>query len=327
MEKKRLLRGVVLMLILVFVGNAFAANPSYQAAPPTGTYLASGISDLSGPAGLAYVEYWVWDGGNDWYYYTYQIHNTNSETPFLPYIKHLTIANPSGEPYVVTGRSGGYLYDYNNNVPSSDPGVAWSAGSHVSLPTLVDWVAPSVSFIFPGQSSWDDVKFQFASQLPPSMAGLTVRHGDLSTYASGLIAAPGSSTMDQRSPGYWKHQYGTKGKRREADSLPNFQEVIGANSEVFADINRFDLSVGLSLLDPDNCFDMVSKAKRQLFAVWLNIASGKLNYAAEITVDDPNNVEITITISQIITDCETAILNNAADLEYNKDMAEILNHL
>ena len=65
MKKNKVLMGLMVLLLgLLFVGSSFGL--SYQPAPPSGTYLASGISDVSGPGGLAYVEYWVWDGGDDY---------------------------------------------------------------------------------------------------------------------------------------------------------------------------------------------------------------------------------------------------------------------
>jgi len=319
---------ITTLLVLSCPAVGLAADPPYQAAPPTGTYLTSGISDLSGPGGKAYVEYWVWDGANDWYYYTYKIHNTDPNEPFTPYIKHFTVANPTGEPYVVTGCAGGYLFDYNTNQPTDDPGEAWLAASHVSLPTLVDWAAPSLSYIFVGQSSWDEPKFQFASKLPPAMAGITVRQGDLTVYAAGLIASPGLAAMKPRSPGYWKHQFGTKGKRVEAGSLGGYLDTIGANSSVFSNLNAATKSTAAAILDPDNSSDMRAKAKRQLIALWLNVVSGKVNYSAQLTFDDPNNVEITITVEQLIANAEAVILDTAAtteQLEYQKDMAEIIN--
>lgn len=200
----------------------------------------------------------------------------------------------------------------------------------MSLPTLVDWGAPSLSYIFIGQSSWDAPKFQFASKLPPAMAGITVRQGDLTVYAAGLIASPGLASMKPRSPGYWKHQFGTKGKRIEAASLPGYLNTIGANSGVFSGLNASTLSSAAAILYPDNSSDMQAKAKRQLLALWLNIVSGKVNYSAELTFDDPNNVEVTITIQQLITNAEAVILDTAAtteQLEYQKDIAEIINHM
>ncbi len=330
MFDNRVAKCAVVLVLSVLLSAGFAVDPPYQAVSPSGVNLASGVSDLSGPGGKAYVEYWVWDGANGWYYYTYQIHNTDSNTPFLPYIKHLTIANPTGEQYIVTGKSGGYLFDYTTNQPSTQPGAAWSAGSYLSLPTLVDWVAPSISFVFPGQSSWESTKFQFVSKLPPSMSGLTVRQGDLATYASGLIASPGASSMCPRSTGYWKMQYGTKGKRIEAPSLPNYQEIIGANSRVFSGVTMYDLSVGANLLIPEDHSIMLEKAKKELFGLWLNVVSGKINYAGDVSFVNPNNEKVTMKVQQIITDAENTILNASAtqdQLEYTKDMAEILNNL
>ncbi|MBU2596736.1 MAG: hypothetical protein KJ757_04140, partial [Planctomycetes bacterium] len=118
-----------------------------------------------------------------------------------------------------------------------------------------------------------------------------------------------------------------KGKRLEAPSLPDYLNVINANSNVF---NGLTLSSALDILMPEDNSIMIDKAKKQLMALWLNIVSGKLNYSASIQVDGPTGEPIEVVISQSLNDTESTILNSAStlqDLEYAKDMAEILNLL
>jgi hypothetical protein len=309
---------VIVLAIVALTSLCFAADPTYQAAPPSGTFLASGIADLSGPGGKAYVEYWAWDGANGYYYYTYQIHNSDVDTPFIPFIKHLTIANPTGEPYIITSSSAG----------GPAGGVPWLKSTHLTMPTLVDWVAGGpATVLYPGQSSWAEPKFQFASKLPPASAGVTLREGSLSTYANGLIPAPGMASMCPRTIGYWKHQFGTKGARKEAPSLPGYLAVLNPNSRVFDGVT---VASGLVILEIPDSSDMRDKAKVQLFAVWLNVVSGKLNYAATVTIKDANEQDISVVVSQVIIDAENAILNAAAtlaELENAKNQLESLNTL
>lgn len=312
-----------LLLVMTTCGLCFAEEPAYQTIPAdAGQIIASGIADAVGTGGTAFVEYWAWDGGNGYYYYTYRINNT----AFNPYIKYLTIANPSGEPYIITGISSGW------NPITNTPGVTpWSTSVHMTMPTLVEWASTDpYSHVYPGYSSWGQENgqlFQFVSTLPPSSAGFTVRQGDLMIYAAGLIASPGSTSMRPRSAGYWKHQFGNKGKRLEAPSLPDYLNVINANSSVF---NGLTLSSALDILMPEDNSIMIDKAKKQLMALWLNIVSGKLNYSASIQVDGPTGEPIEVVISQSLNDIESTILNSAStlqELEYAKDMAEILNLL
>lgn len=306
-------RNVLICCVLAFISVA-AFGQSYQPIPSE--VIASGLADVSGTGGAACVEYWVWDGGNGYYYYTYRIHNT----AFLPDIKQLTIGNPTGEPYVVTGSSGGGPLG----------GKAWSFATHASLPTLVDWVASDPNTVVPvSQSSWESPLFQFASKLAPSSAPLSVRQGDVSIYAKGLIPAPGSSASNPESSGYWKHQYSGKGNRKEAASLPTYMNSIEWYSNVFrtglSGTVSADLAFGTATLEvPDNS-DMRAKAKGQLFALWLNVVSQKLDYYAPITFEAN---AVTTTVEAAIEQIEATILNpNAtlAELENVKDMAEILN--
>ena len=319
----------MLLLVLVVAGTSFAASPTYQVIPTDPALIvASGVADASGPAGIAFVEYWVWNGGNGYYYYTYRIYNED----FSPYIKHLTISNPTGTEYFITGKSSGW--DPTTNTPGLTP---WNGSVHTTLPTLVDWVSSDpYSNIYPGYSSWGSVEgelFQFASTLPPASAGFTVRQGNLMTYAIGLIPSPGSMTaMGPRSAGYWKHQCGTKGKKKEAEQtiVNAFNYIAGGLSTVFVDFSALNsLAEGYEILKPQDSSDMQAKAERQLLALWLNVLTGKLQGDAEITFDGPDGTEITETPFNIIATVEAILTGTSTpeQIEYAKDMAEILDNL
>jgi hypothetical protein len=310
---------LVVLLVVTFAAAAPAITPEYQPVPEPNLVDASGVADATGPGGIAYIEYWVWDGGNGWYYYSYRIYNE----AFEPFVKHLTIGNPTGDPYVVTSSSGG----------GDVGGTPWSAGSHLSLPTLVDWVAGDPNtVVYPGQDSWESPLFQFASQLPPSSARFTVRQGDLSIYANGLIPAPGSSAKP-RSAGYWKHQYSGMGNRKEVSSLPDYMDIIEIYSQVFADelsgTISSDLAFAAATLSPvADSSDMLAEVERQLFALWLNVASQKWGYYDSVSFDPEGVTTTATTVQEAIDQIEATILNPAAtleELENAKDMAEILN--
>lgn len=304
------------ILLIVCAVSMLSAEPLYQPIPAN--VIASGVADASGTGGTACVEYWVWDGGNGYYYYTYKIYNT----AFQPYIKHLTIGNPTGEPYVITGSSGGGPLG----------GTPWSYATHASLPTVIDWIANSpYTVIYPGQNSWDTQLFQFASKLAPSSAPLAVRQGDLMIYAKGLIPAPGGVTQP-RSSGYWTHQYTGKGNVKEAPSLPAYMDSIAAYSQVFktalAGTAASDYAFGISTLQVADNSNMLLKAKKELFALWLNVVSQKLNYYGPITIDTGTVSTTATTVGEVIDQAEATILNSSAtleELENVKDLAEMLN--
>ena len=132
MRQRKMLVTLSLLMALTLTSRLFGAVPTYQPIPAV--VIASGIADTEGPGGMAFIEYWVHDGGDGYFYYSYRIHNMEGNS-FDPFIKHLTIANPTGEPYVVTSSSGGF------GTGGTTQGDPWSFATHASLPTLVDWVS------------------------------------------------------------------------------------------------------------------------------------------------------------------------------------------
>jgi len=110
--------------------------------------------------------------------------------------------------------------------------------------------------------------------------------------------------------------------------------TIEMHSQVFAEglsgIISSDLVFGATVLGvPDNS-DMRAKAERQLFALWLNIASQKLGYFDLVSFDPAAVTTDATTVEEAINQIEATILNSAAtleELENVKDMAEILNLL
>jgi len=314
-------RITLVLLLAVLAGTSFAADPDYQSVDPN-NLITSGHVNADGSGGTLEVDYWVWDGGNGYYYYTYRLYNT----AFVPFVQYFTVTNPSREMYWITGNSGGW------NPQNGTQGSAWVPSSPINQINVVQWSSndPFNSNIYPGYSSWGHEEgqlFQFASKLPPAIVGFTVMQGDASINASGLIAAPGSPTTNPRSPGYWKHQcnVSSKGKRKEKDSIPFYLPVIGAMSNVFDSMSMDD---AYTILAVDNSSDMEQKAKKQLLALWLNVTSHKLLLDTEMTIEDPLGQTVINTISGFINEIETVINNGLAEqLEYVKDLAEILNHL
>jgi len=108
--------------------------------------------------------------------------------------------------------------------------------------------------------------------------------------------------------------------------------IIEVNSDVFAgDLSgttTSDLLFGAATLEVANNADMLAKAKKQLFALWLNIVSQKVDFYGEITFDPAAVTTTASTIDEAVEQIESTILNLAAtleELENVKNMAEILN--
>ena len=114
----------------------------------------------------------------------------------------------------------------------------------------------------------------------------------------------------------------------------NYMNKLEGLSAVFDDDlagnGTEDLAAGSAILDVSDNFDIRAKAEKQLFALWLNIASDKLSHFGDLTFANPNSEIVTASATEVAAEVET-ILNNtsatAEQLEYAKDLAEILNLL
>ena len=96
-----------------------------------------------------------------------------------------------------------------------------------------------------------------------------------------------------RSPGYWKHQFSTKKGNKISPltlviytgQIKNLSEVL--DSDLTGTPTDFSTN-GPNILDPDNSSVMLAKAKRQLFALWLNIVSQKVSQFEDLMFINPS---------------------------------------
>ncbi|OQY02950.1 MAG: hypothetical protein B6I25_08645 [Planctomycetales bacterium 4572_13] len=149
-----------------------------------------------------------------------------------------------------------------------------------------------------------------------------------------LGPAPTLVPTKPRTPGYWKHQFGGKGKHKESDpQLTGYLTDIKNRSQVFATLAgdvEADRDTVLTTLKPDDSSIMLDKAKKHLLAMWLNIASGKIDYLLPMTFDPADFDTTATTVGEAIEQTESVILNAAAtdaELENVKDMMDMLNNL
>jgi hypothetical protein len=126
-----------------------------------------------------------------------------------------------------------------------------------------------------------------------------------------------------RTVGYWKHQnrvvepYGN-----HTGILDEYIQFINSNSDVFSNVNaKGQVYETLKGASGD---DMLGKTKGQLMALWLNVASGKLNMTTLVRIPGQNDT----TVGDVIYWTEGLILGGAdpSELEEAKDVCDLINN-
>jgi len=128
---------------------------------------------------------------------------------------------------------------------------------------------------------------------------------------------------EPRTQGYWNFQCTEKLPSPDHVGIQQgFIDYISSNSQVFSGVStKNEVCEYLGTLDSSN---MTQKAMLQLMALWLNVASGKLNLSVETFVVQLN---MTMSLLEIITWIEQTILSgNDVDMELAKDLADAINN-
>ncbi len=128
---------------------------------------------------------------------------------------------------------------------------------------------------------------------------------------------------EQRTIGYWKRQ--CKGNLNSPEHVgiqQAFIDYISNRSQVLSHIStESEVCDILQKLDHRN---MTQKAIQQLMALWLNVASGKLNLSSTEFVIELNK---TMSLLEVIAWIEDTILNNDyGNMEAAKDLADSINN-
>jgi hypothetical protein len=129
---------------------------------------------------------------------------------------------------------------------------------------------------------------------------------------------------EPRTVGYWGHQcdvvtpYGD-----HTGILQEWIDEISVESQVFSGISTPEEVC--NIVQDGDAEDMVVMAKRQLMALWLNLASGKL---LPITPIDMPSLTSAVTLLEAIAEIEEVILlpGDRVDLERVKDIADNANN-
>lgn len=127
-----------------------------------------------------------------------------------------------------------------------------------------------------------------------------------------------------RTVGYWGHQcvvtdlYGD-----HTGILQEWIDSISTESQVFSGLATIQEVCGL--VQNGNAEDMTEMARRQLMALWLNIASGKLHLSTELYMP---TLTSSPTLEEAIQEIEEAILTSMdrEELERVKDIADTVNN-
>ncbi|MFQ6128640.1 MAG: PKD domain-containing protein, partial [Thermoplasmata archaeon] len=125
-----------------------------------------------------------------------------------------------------------------------------------------------------------------------------------------------------RTQGYWNFQCTEKLPSPDHVGIQQeFIDYISSHSRVFSGISTKDeVCDYLGNLDSSN---MTQKAMQQLMALWLNVASNKLNLSSEMFIPQLN---MTMNLWELIVWIEDTILNDEDNMETAKDLADEINN-
>jgi len=171
-------------------------------------------------------------------------------------------------------------------------------------------------------------------QVSPDEVAITIVGGETENVDFAFTCV--EITASPRTIGFWKHQVGvaTGGKGHahiDAPTLCDYLNLIenhfngNAVNQVIiyqppiASSCEDKLLVSKSLLNLEGSVDMIDRARQQLMALLLNVASGKLSQIEIISVDGA-------TVSQAITYCDNVIDDPASDYEMAKTICDEINN-
>jgi streptogramin lyase len=139
-----------------------------------------------------------------------------------------------------------------------------------------------------------------------------------------LVTGDGDCTRTQ---GFWKHQFGLKGKHHIDDpTLEAYLGLVNFASAVFSEQSPASTLAEAREVMWASGPDMRDKAEAQLLAAWLNFANGAVGWA-ELIDTDGDDVD-DMPFYQVVSAAEAILLDadaSHAQLVHAKDLAEAVN--
>jgi hypothetical protein len=142
-----------------------------------------------------------------------------------------------------------------------------------------------------------------------------------------FVLTPTVITNDSRSIGYWKHQFNvyTSGRGNAQESYADLETCLNLVQQhfsvlgVYVDIENFNLEDAKNTLTVRGGSLMLDRAKQQLFALLLNLASGKIGQETVVSYDGRVSAEAVTYVSTLIND------GNAENDELAKNICDLIN--
>lgn len=252
----------------------------------------------------------------------------------------MAIAAGDGRLYVLVGRGSAP----GNRPPIPDAGPAYEAteGDTVTFTaeasTDPDGDSLTFRWDFDGDGNWDTawtpeptaswvigddfsgiarVEVSDGNATAVAEAPLLVRNRDPAPDASFEVRA-----NDPRTQGYWNRQCSPEPPSRDHVGIPQtFVDFIAAHSRVFSGIP--DKAAVCDIL-AGRSEGRLARAELQLMALWLNVASGKLDPSTPVN----STIAAATTVEEAVREAEDILLSGPSDAEIDraKDIADDVNN-
>lgn len=143
-----------------------------------------------------------------------------------------------------------------------------------------------------------------------------------------FLLTPTVVTNDSRSIGYWKHQFNvyTSGRGNAQENYADLETYLNLVHQhfsvlgVYVDIENFNRNDAKNVLTVRAGSLMLDRAKQQLFALLLNLASAKIGQETVVSDDGRVSAEAVTYVSTLIND------GNPENDELAKDICELINN-
>lgn len=248
----------------------------------------------------------------------------------------LAIANPSSNDFSIlmnlTINIGSICVSVNSEDGSSVQGVIVTVIDENNDPTSAPQQTDEL-----GTAIFDPVDVGVYSVMVVTPLGYTVVPAETQTNVSvfsgdctevDFVLSPTVVTNDSRTIGYWKHQFNvyTSGRGNAQESYADLETYLNLVHQhfsilgVYVNIENFTLEDAKNVLTVRGGSLMLDRAKQQLFALLLNLASSKIGQETVVSYDGQVSAEAVTYVSTLIND------GNPENDELAKDICDLTNN-